>query len=690
MKKKSLGWGIKLCFVLASLWLCPGVLAVEDILDANALLDLSLDDLLNVKIESVSRVSEKLDDAPGTAYVITQEMIKRRGYSSLKDLLQVIPGFNVFHKDLQYVAAVRGLSANDNEKVTLLINGVEMNQANEPDFLNGPINLDSVDRVEVIVGPSSIFRPANTLVATVNVITKEVQGLETAISAGTALDYGVSLMGGHHWSKEKKFSLVGTVERRKGFDSWDTSRSVSPMTNFAGYEYTGKSYRPNYFTVFSGQYNKWSGQFVMHDSTFPELRLGGSTQESRQTAYVDTMKGGYLQYETPVAESMVTKASYSMVYKEVDRASATASWLYIQQTDHNVEYGVLYTGWQGHTLQFGVQGLYEDNTANGDNFGESSVSSQEPFFDKDTWGIGAYLDDSIQITDQFKFVAGLRGDYNTLLKDKDNAGIHWGGRLAGIYSVLDQWTTKLMFNRAVRMPSPLAAINEIWGIDAPSSPSWAAGAPTAQDPEILQTLEWTNIWYPDKTRVSLTAYYQWLEHFITWGSPYTNVGDYEGWGLECDIKHHLTDTLTPWINGSYVSSEFDTYDSFDAVANAGDAHSAVDPDKRLIGAPGITVNTGIDWYMHEHVTLTSQLRYWTDQPVEVTHDGGTTTYFTHVTDQFYLDATLLFKNIFREGIDIRVAGTNLLNNRNTVAGPWIIGQYHPCGAAVEVKAYIAF
>ena len=111
-------------------------------------------------------------------YVFTRETIIKRGYRSLADLLLVVPGFCVFHRDLDFVAGVRGLNANDNEKVSLLINGQWCNGAVEFDFLNGPINLDSVERVEVVVGPSSFFQRANTLAATINVITRDVQGAE--------------------------------------------------------------------------------------------------------------------------------------------------------------------------------------------------------------------------------------------------------------------------------------------------------------------------------------------------------------------------------------------------------------------------------------------------------------------------------------------------------------------------------
>jgi len=65
---------------------------------------LSLEELTQVKVtteSTLSRVDERVDEAPGSVYVYTREMIQTRGYRSLGELLQTVPGFTVFHKDLQ-------------------------------------------------------------------------------------------------------------------------------------------------------------------------------------------------------------------------------------------------------------------------------------------------------------------------------------------------------------------------------------------------------------------------------------------------------------------------------------------------------------------------------------------------------------------------------------------------------------
>src|SRR5688572_11448946 len=76
---------------------------------------MSLEELMEVEVSTVSRIDERIDESPGNVYVFPRSVIQNRGYRSLGELLQVVPGFTVFHKDLQFVTGVRGLNANDNE-----------------------------------------------------------------------------------------------------------------------------------------------------------------------------------------------------------------------------------------------------------------------------------------------------------------------------------------------------------------------------------------------------------------------------------------------------------------------------------------------------------------------------------------------------------------------------------------------
>ena len=99
---------------------------------------LSLEDLGRVEVVTPSRKAEPIDQAPNVMYVITSDEIRHRGFTTLRQVLETVPGFAVFHRDLQYVAQVRGIAPNDNEKLTVMINGHSINQVFEPEVLGGP------------------------------------------------------------------------------------------------------------------------------------------------------------------------------------------------------------------------------------------------------------------------------------------------------------------------------------------------------------------------------------------------------------------------------------------------------------------------------------------------------------------------------------------------------------------------
>lgn len=237
---------------------------------------MSLEDLAAMQIKSISRVDEPLDTAAGSIYAYPAKLIRERGYRSLGELLQSVPGFTVFHKDLQYVVGVRGFNANDNDKVSLLVNGQRVLGMHEQEFLNGPINLDNIERVEVIVGPSSLFYPATTLAATINVITKKPEGSEVSAATGNALPYSVTFATGRKWAEDRFVAFSFTTETKEGFDAWNPQF----RPGLADQKDTGKLEWPSYFSVLNGQYGEFSGQIVLYRSALPELNINSASPQN--------------------------------------------------------------------------------------------------------------------------------------------------------------------------------------------------------------------------------------------------------------------------------------------------------------------------------------------------------------------------------------------------------------------------
>lgn len=72
-------------------------------------LDLSVEELLNVKVTSVAKKAQSLNDAPAAAFVISNEDIKRSGATNIPDALRLAPGLDVAKIDANKWAVSSGI-----------------------------------------------------------------------------------------------------------------------------------------------------------------------------------------------------------------------------------------------------------------------------------------------------------------------------------------------------------------------------------------------------------------------------------------------------------------------------------------------------------------------------------------------------------------------------------------------------
>ncbi len=183
------GWAVLV--VLWLVWPCFRLKAAEPEIRPvpNAdLLQLSLEDLGNIKVTTVSRKSESISGAPAAVYVITQEDLRHSGSASLAEALRMVPGLSVAQPNArQWAISSRGFNDTFANKLLVLMDGRTIYTPlfsgvfwEETDTV-----LEDVDRIEVIRGPGATLWGANAVNGVINIITKnarETQG--TLISGG--------------------------------------------------------------------------------------------------------------------------------------------------------------------------------------------------------------------------------------------------------------------------------------------------------------------------------------------------------------------------------------------------------------------------------------------------------------------------------------------------------------------------
>lgn len=182
------GYGVALSLLLATT--AP---AAEMPFGAEAadLANLSLEELLNESVTSVSKRETKLSESPAAISVITQEDIRRSGLTSLPELLRTVPGLDVARVSAsQWAISSRGFNNQFGNKLLVLIDG----RAIYTPIFGGvfwniqDVVLADVDRIEVIRGPGATLWGANAVNGVINITTmsaKKTQGTMVTTAVGT-------------------------------------------------------------------------------------------------------------------------------------------------------------------------------------------------------------------------------------------------------------------------------------------------------------------------------------------------------------------------------------------------------------------------------------------------------------------------------------------------------------------------
>lgn len=172
--------------------LCYFLISVESasaLSASNQLLELSIEDLLAVKVTSSTLTEENLHSVPASMTVYTRADIRRLGLTGLGELVNYVPGFQSYRSDnssLNRNISARGRSVgNSAAEVLILIDGQRLNN----DWHGGAgtvesiISLENVERVEFIRGPGSAIYGSNAMTGVINIITQSQR--ELRLEAGS-------------------------------------------------------------------------------------------------------------------------------------------------------------------------------------------------------------------------------------------------------------------------------------------------------------------------------------------------------------------------------------------------------------------------------------------------------------------------------------------------------------------------
>jgi outer membrane receptor for ferrienterochelin and colicins len=518
-------------------------------------------------ISGASKYEQKVTEAPSSVSIVTAAEIKKYGYRTLADILRSIRGFYVTYDRLYPSVGVRGFNrpADYGNRFVLLVDGHRLNDTLYGSIFSGMefiVDVDLIDRVEVIRGPSSSLYGSNAFLGVINVITRKgryIKGGEVSGDGGSFSTYKGRLTYGDRFRNGLEMTASGTGfqsegHRRLYFPEFDT-----PSTNYGVAENADRDQSRSLFTTVSFHDFTFQGAWVDRKKGDPAAPSGvdfnnpfNRTDDER--TYLD------LRYEHTFGDRLALTAR--LFY---DRYNYSGSYIYGGVTNRDLgvvqwwgsEVRATRTFFEKHRLTLG--GEYVDNLRQDQsNYDEIPYTS---YVDdrRSTKTFAFYVEDEFTVLKNLLINAGVRYDHF------ESFGGTFNPRLALIYSPFERTALKLLYGRAFRAPN----FYELYFQDDlyyKSNPSLK--------PETVHTgeLAWEQ-YIGTRLRGTASLFYSRVSNLIDQvADPHTgtlrfqNRNDIETKGLELEIEGKWPGGLEGRI--SYSFQEIRARETGEVLANA--------------------------------------------------------------------------------------------------------------------------
>jgi len=181
-----------------------------------SIFDLTLRDLLKIKVTTASKGEETLDETPALVEIITQDDIQRRGYKDLSYIFDDIAGVQVTrgYGDNYFNILWRGVRHTIGSSYLILIDGIKFNHLynNETEIL-AAFPLSNIKYIEVVHGAASVAYGNDAVVGIINVITnKENNGFKGVVQVGENNTQVLDFSYAKKWS-DYKLDLSGRYDQ---------------------------------------------------------------------------------------------------------------------------------------------------------------------------------------------------------------------------------------------------------------------------------------------------------------------------------------------------------------------------------------------------------------------------------------------------------------------------------------------
>jgi len=499
----------------------------------------SLEELMTIDVASVTGAAkheQRVTEAPSSVTIITAADIRTFGWRTLGEALRSVRGFYATYDRNYSYLGVRGFGrpTDYNNRVLFLIDGHRLNDnVYDAAYIGteSPIDLDLVERIEVIRGPGSSLYGSSAFFGVVNIITRRggsIGGIEGALQAGTQDSYRARATAGWASHDERDILVSATRYQSNGVESLFYPEFDDPATNF-------------------GRAVNLDGD--EHVSMFSSARLGAASFQgafSSRTKQIPTAAWG-TAFGDPRFETTDSRGWADASYEHRFGATRYAFHGFVDHMGYNGDYpdsaGIVnvddsHGTWMGtdvtafrefarrHHVAAGVE--YRFNASqNQSNFDQ--LTGDLYFHDRhESHQAAIFVQDEIALSRRFTATVGVRADWWSLGPKavKPRAGL--------VYRTDTDTALKVLYGEAFRAPN----LYELYYTELGSAPN------PDLEPETLRTTEVVFEQYLSRgLRLTVAGFYTDIEGLIDQiedgdgNVVHLNNGSNNSTGIEFEIEH---------------------------------------------------------------------------------------------------------------------------------------------------------